>query len=1035
MQSTPFECNICYTIVKPNTRNKQITCIGCEYTVCSNCQKTYAKTECMNCHSLFKTAYAIEKMGVVFVSQTAKRTKLTELMTQQKRELETVGPLVEWTKTCQQIQRALRYGVHVRHGETGDKLPPKPSRHIHATSCPCPINDCRGHVTEGACTICKVAVCGECLCVIRIEDSHHTCDPSVIETLKEIRENSKPCPKCSVYIHKTEGCDHMHCTHCNTHFSYNSLTILLNSSNHHYQNRLIGRRQNMVQEVGNDVCAVSMENDRIPFSVLEEYMSSTCSSTMTDVLIDALYNTTKVVRNMKKTEYNEIDIARRSRDRYDDLQIKYVLGEITEKRWETMVYQNHVKQQSAELIAGILHIFLANMDGFQSELYGQLTDGPVDDDRVQDLITRVDTLIDIVNTNLQDIHDDYDPTTTSILRIRKVGAKDVGYCVKHNVNNSKKIPKDQDGVAQNTLIVEREPVRQIQLYPYQVEHVVKLESFLENHHYAIDLSPLGTGKTYTAAKMFGQGLRPSLDQACGQGLRPSLDQACGQGPKYRHLVTISPPSVKTKWLEVNKNYSLGCRENLTYGEVTGRRFATPKCGFLIRNDYTVPVEQENGFIRMIDKYNYETTTLFKDLVREGLLLVVDEFQHLKNDCAQTEACETLIAEIYNNFQEGGTSRVLLLSGSPIDKEEQAVRLFKTLGIMTHPKIVSGFQEAGINQIVKYVNQRFCDVAVNPRHTSEHYQGYGSARRSHTNQFIRDTIRNIIRYDYSSGTLRYFQDSYRSTQYAYQIFLNVIKPNVSSSMDLTHMQASNVVLRKYNGYFNLNEARHREKIAEAIEQLSNIQHMRASLQASRDTNAESAPGQGSQIMSMIVRALTSIEMAKVETFARLAKTALRENPRKKVVIGVNYTASIADLVEMLGEYDPLVIQGSTAIKGRMSILERFQAPDDRHRLLIGNISVISTGIDLDDKSGEFPRVCYVSPNYNTIHIYQLGHRFLRGLDTRSDTDIYMVYSNNRVERRMIEALMHKGTVMKNVTIEQAEAGIVFPCDYETWDEVE
>jgi hypothetical protein len=99
-------------------------------------------------------------------------------------------------------------------------------------------------------------------------------------------------------------------------------------------------------------------------------------------------------------------------------------------------------------------------------------------------------------------------------------------------------------------------------------------------------------------------------------------------------------------------------------------------------------------------------------------------------------------------------------------------------------------------------------------------------------------------------------------------------------------------------------------------------------------------------------------------------------------------------------------------------------------LIGNFSVISTGIDLDDKDGHFPRVCLASPNYSTISIYQLGHRFLRGKETRSDTDIYMVYTDTPGERRITESLMRKGNVMKEVLSDQVAAGITFPSDYAT-----
>jgi len=39
------------------------------------------------------------------------------------------------------------------------------------------------------------------------------------------QKNSKDCPKCKVPIEKNGGCNHMHCTHCGTHFYWNTLKI------------------------------------------------------------------------------------------------------------------------------------------------------------------------------------------------------------------------------------------------------------------------------------------------------------------------------------------------------------------------------------------------------------------------------------------------------------------------------------------------------------------------------------------------------------------------------------------------------------------------------------------------------------------------------------------------------------------------------------------------------------------------------------------------------------------------------------------
>lgn len=974
-----FECSVCCgDDLKESKKLKQIQCPGCDYVVCTSCQKQYAKIECMSCHSIFASAFAMDRLGASFVQKTAKATVLGELMTQQRRELESIGPLVEWTKQCREIKRTKRFGIRVEVRQEEDaaataastRLPAKPLRTPKLrVTCPCPVNDCRGSVIGTQCNVCKTSVCDSCL--MTSTDAAHTCDPALLESIKELRENTKPCPSCTALIFKTEGCDHMHCTNCNTHFSYKHLTILTSSSNYHYRERLIRRAamQEADDSANADVCAVSMETDRIPLSVIREVMIS--GNVMVDKdLIDALYKAPKAVRYLRSTEFQEVEISRKSRERYDELQIKYALGELTDKQWEAYVYRNYNRQQSYELLSGILHVYLANTDGLQSELYHACRNGKATPEYLADVAQRLQTLIDIINQNIADIHDDLDPASTTILRLSKVGQRDQGYCSRVPV----KSPHPEAAAAAAEAAEASKPIR---LYDHQVEHVAKLQAFLRKFHFALDLSPLGTGKTYVAAKVFQEG-------------------------QFKHIVTVSPLSVKTKWLQVDAEYHLNCRANITYGEIAGKRFSSPKCGFLVRNDYTVDVPHESGMIRSVDKYNFSTTDVYKAIVEEGVLLVLDEFQQIKNDCAQTEACETLILDIFENFKAGGKSRVMLLSGSPIDKECQAVRLFKTLGIMRHPKIVSGHQYAGINEIVRYLHDSF--------RTREKQRG---------NLYVLSTSSRYIR---DGGAGVFYQYAFGAQRYAFELFVNVVKPKATSAMLPLNVD-DGILLNKFNGYFHLNEAANLEKMRKAIDDLAELRE----LQARMRTEAPVA-GTGATIIKQMMRLLIVVETSKIDTFARLARQHLDAHPTRKVVIGVNFLATLEDLAALLAEFQPLVFDGSKTIKQRTDILAKFQAPSAEHRLLLGNTSVLSSGIDLDDKHGGYPRVCYVSPNFKTIDIYQLGHRFKRGLETRSSTDIFMVYSSNRTERHVIEALAHKSEIMKQVSMDGGEQGIVFPCDY-------
>jgi hypothetical protein len=787
-------------------------------------------------------------------------------------------------------------------------------------------------------------------------------------------------------------------------------------------------------EDATDYCVVSLDDPRIPLSILQELMNQTNNKKIKD-LMETLYDVTMGVRYLKRTEYSEIEIAKRVRDKYDDLQVKFAMNELSEKEWEQQVYKTHIKQQSYELIAGILHIYLANMDGIQSELYQLLRDAnEVNESSIGEIYEKVDRLTAVVNENIEEIRQEYDPTSPTVLKIRSVGQSDMGFCSKHPVMKETNENRELDENESREL---DENEKNIELYPYQTDHVQRLEEFLQKYHFAIDLSPLGTGKTFTASKIFQQGKTNKT---------------------FKHLIVVAPPSVKTKWLEVVDTYKIKDATLLTYGEITGRRFSNPKCGYIIRNDYKVPILQENGTVRMIDKYNYKTTQRFEQMVEEGVFIVMDEFQQLKNDCAQTEACETLIRAVYEKEKRDKVketkeirdrniraisrgenimispvgeraadknvpkSRILLMSGSPMDKQEQAVRLFKTLGIMQHDKIVSGYQYAGINEIIDYLHRNFDD----------------SNRK---NQYIQSTINQIIRVGQDdAGNRIYRQYGSSCVRYAYNLFIEIVKKRASSTMDLSMLQQSvNAVLHKYNGYFRIDEAHNIERVNQAVVELQDIRNLQARIRMSRQRRQEEgehvtiAVETATAIMRQMSRALISIETAKIETFIRLAKQELANHPTKKVVIGLNYLQTISDVVDGLGEFSPLMIDGSKSIKSRRDILAKFQAASTDHRLLIGNISVISTGIDLDDKHGDYPRTCFISPNYNTIHIYQLGHRFLRGMDTRSDTDIYMVYGKNIIERRIMESLMEKGEVMKRVTIEQSRAGVVFPSNYESYFE--
>ena len=79
-----------------------------------------------------------------------------------------------------------------------------------------------------------------------------------------IYKSSKPCPRCSTMINRSQGCDHMFCTNCRTHFNYVTGEVYTNSSNHHY-NDLASYSRNVIThdpiKYGENVSASSTMTD------------------------------------------------------------------------------------------------------------------------------------------------------------------------------------------------------------------------------------------------------------------------------------------------------------------------------------------------------------------------------------------------------------------------------------------------------------------------------------------------------------------------------------------------------------------------------------------------------------------------------------------------------------------------------------------------------------------------------------------------------------------------------------------------------
>lgn len=604
----------------------------------------------------------------------------------------------------------------------------------------------------------------------------------------------------------------------------------------------------------------------------------------------------------------------------------------------------------------------------------------------------------------------------------------------------------------------------VTLFPHQVEHSNKLMKILEGHPFALDLSPMGTGKTYCAthiAKTFG----------------------------FKRVLVIAPISVIPKWKHMRDVHGLRLIDAMSYCSLRSVKCKQPKHGLLTRIDRRSEVINEDtgrpepGGER--DVVEFHATDLWKQYVSEGILLVVDEIQNVKNISSQYFSVKELIREILSNSLE--TSKVLLLSGTPIDKTEQVKNLYRVIGLITQNlcqydpgisrTIARGFDEI-IQHHESYVSHND-PLLQNIFHKKREQRLYNLNMIRYQTRMMR--YQRAIRNQYGNTTLpelpiepiqpeeltifeeQLFEHSVpaslhscyhtmnriewsrgstsltkQSCESIYALFCEIFCRKMTSAM-----QRPNIPCRvhKRNAYYYVpHDCRELlQKGVVALRSATSFNDATGEVHFEQENRMNAFHG--------ITRALQMIETSKISIFVREAKELLDLNPNYKVVICLNYVDTIKDIQRDLAAYNPLVLYGATHEIQRGRVISQFQQEDTRFRVLIGNIECLSTGIDLDDKNGMYPRFVLVSPNYRIITLEQLTYRFLR-MDTKSDTDLHFVFgrvmlrngdpARDYEELPIINALAKKSNVMRDVTNASFEVNETtttdeykYPGSYESW----
>ena len=270
------DCPICcesYT----GTVRKPIECKACDFVACKNCVKTYllqiAEPKCMKCNVQWTDEFCIDVLGNFMNTKHRKYIK-TLLFEMEKARFPETMPAVEthlaYKKNAEDLIKInsiiddARRALNQLHDEKnrllnvsrnlkyGNKKPEATKKFIRA----CPVNGCEGFLsTAWKCGVCDTWACSKCFEIIgKNKNVEHVCNEDTLKSAQMIKDETKPCPSCSVAIYKIEGCDQMWCTQCKVAFSWRTgLKVTGTIHNPHYYQWMKENKDNVMQP-GAQIC-------------------------------------------------------------------------------------------------------------------------------------------------------------------------------------------------------------------------------------------------------------------------------------------------------------------------------------------------------------------------------------------------------------------------------------------------------------------------------------------------------------------------------------------------------------------------------------------------------------------------------------------------------------------------------------------------------------------------------------------------------------------------------------------------------------
>lgn len=484
----------------------------------------------------------------------------------------------------------------------------------------------------------------------------------------------------------------------------------------------------------------------------------------------------------------------------------------------------------------------------------------------------------------------------------------------------------------------------ITLMENQKHHVEELQKIWNFNRFCISASPTGSGKTFITLWLY-------------------LNYHIGN-EKFKRIIICGPKSSLIVFALVANQYNIKNMQFITYSSLACKGKIANTRGNP-RNIYLNCAYEESNIINKKTgdykkKPRYQLRKSFKKLAQEGVLLVFDEFHRLKNDSAQSYACEVLSRYVAIS-KKASKSRAIFLSATPVQRSDNATRYLTIFGIID-------------NERFAVYNKSDATYDMRSFNKADQFMEKVAEKTKEPMEEIRHVM-NVFR-ENPIG------DDNGTADLAHLYYNKVIARGLTQSLIRTETEFKHIIR---NRFVNIPRSG-----------MSNYAMGLVVFQYGEKLMKMAAMSTGSARYTLLMQAFSALSMgqhlmerAKLLPIARAAKQYLKKDKNCRVLIFLWLKELGVDVIKKEFKGIPyLLLKGGLSDLEKISLVKRFQDKDGP-RLLIATIQSGSESLSFHDIHGGQKRYSLISPSFDYVRIAQAAGRTNR-VGVLSDSQVEYVY---------------------------------------------